>query len=85
MVVVGFTPGLGMKIPKDYFQGSGICCSLWFLHHDVLHAYLDMVPCFLNDDWAERVKPCCLEWIKRVNSLEKAIWVEDRLQEVGRF
>ena len=56
------------------------------LNHNVLYIFLDIVPCFLDDNWAEGVRPCCLEWVKRVDSLEEAIRVVDCFQEVvGRF
>ena len=67
--VVGFN-GSRNENPKGFFEVE-VYLEFVVLHHDVLHAYLDMVTCFFNDDWAESIGP---------------FWVVDRLQHVvGRF
>ena len=68
VAVVGFTE-FRDENHQGFFPGFRYMFNFVVLNHDVLHAYLDVVPCFLNDDWAEGVSLCCLEWVKPVKSL----------------
>ena len=51
MVVVSFT-GFRDENPKGFFPGFRYMLKFVVLNHDVLYIVLDIVPCFLDDNWA---------------------------------